>query len=135
MALIVWDDRLQVGNQKIDEQHKALIEAFNRLHSAMKQGKGKEEIGNTLTFLKDYTVEHFGMEESLMKEHSYPKAAKHVDLHQDLVSKVADLSNKYNSGQAVMTMQVMDFLEGWLVEHIQGEDYRLAEYLRSKGLN
>jgi hemerythrin len=28
----------------------------------------------------------------------------------------------------------MDFLEGWLVEHIQGEDYRLAEYLRGKGV-
>ena len=134
MGLITWDQRLATGHSKIDEQHKALIEAFNNLHGAMKQGKGKEAIGTTLVFLKDYTVEHFAMEESLMKQHSYPMSQKHLDLHQDLVCKVADLVDKYQSGQTVMTMQVMDFLEGWLVEHIQGEDYRLAEYLRAKGI-
>ena len=42
---------------------------------------------------------------------------------------------RFNAGQPVMTMQVMDFLEGWLVEHIMAEDYRLAEYLRGKGIH
>jgi methyl-accepting chemotaxis protein/hemerythrin len=134
MGLISWDKRLETGHSKIDEQHKALVQAFNNLHGAMKQGKGKEELGKTLIFLKDYTIQHFQMEEDLMKTHAYPGTSNHLVLHKDLVGKVADVVGKFNAGQPVMTMQVMDFLEGWLVEHIMGEDYRLAEYLRSKGI-
>jgi len=132
MGLITWNKTLETGHPKIDEQHKALVDAFNNLHQAMKQGKGKEVLGKTLDFLKDYTVQHFKMEESLMDASHYPGAAKHKTFHKDLVVKVADLVDKFHNGQAMLTMQVMDFLEGWLVEHIQGEDQRLAEFLRSK---
>jgi hemerythrin-like metal-binding protein len=135
MALIVWNKQLETGNGKIDEQHKALVEAFNKLHTAMKQGKGKDELGNTLNFLANYTVQHFQMEEQLMNAHQYPGSATHKGLHKDLVGKVADLVTKYNAGQAMLTMQVMDFLEGWLIEHIQGEDRRLADHLRTKGIS
>ena len=68
MALISWDARLETKHTKIDEQHKALIQAFNDLHVAMKQGKGKEEVGRTLTFLKDYTVTHFKMGVALLQQ-------------------------------------------------------------------
>lgn len=132
MALIVWDRRLEVGLPKIDEQHRSLVDAFNALHQAMKQGRGKEEVGKTLAFLANYTVDHFAMEEGLMRQHAYPGMAKHQALHQDLVAKVGDLVKKVQAGQAMVTLQVMDFLEGWLVEHIQGEDCQLAAHLRGK---
>jgi len=132
MALIVWDRHLEVGHPKIDAQHRSLVDAFNALHQAMKQGKGKEEVGKTLAFLANYTVEHFAMEEGLMRQYAYPAITKHQTLHQDLVAKVGDLVNKVQAGQAMVTLQVMDFLEGWLVEHIQGEDSQLSAYLRGK---
>ncbi len=132
MALIVWDRHLEVGHPKIDAQHRSLVDAFNALHQAMKQGKGKEEVGKTLAFLANYTSEHFAMEEGLMRQYAYPAMTKHQALHQDLVAKVGDLVNKVQAGQAMVTLQVMDFLEGWLVEHIQGEDCQLSAYLRGK---
>jgi hemerythrin-like metal-binding protein len=135
MGLINWDKRLETGHGKIDEQHQALVVAYNNLHGAMKQGRGKDELGKTLVFLKDYTVQHFQMEEELMKTHAYPGTSRHQDLHRALVGQVADVVTRFNAGQPVMTMQVMDFLEGWLVEHIMAEDYRLAEYLRGKGIH
>ncbi len=135
MGLINWDKRLETGHGKIDEQHQALVVAYNNLHGAMKQGRGKDELGTTLVFLKDYTVQHFQMEEELMKTHAYPGTSRHQDLHRALVGQVADVVTRFNAGQPVMTMQVMDFLEGWLVEHIMAEDYRLAEYLRGKGIH
>ncbi len=131
MALIVWDQKLEVGHPKIDEQHRTLVDAFNALHHAMKQGRGKEEVGKTLDFLAQYTVDHFDMEEGLMRQHAYPGMAKHQALHRDLVTKVGDLVKKVEAGQAMVTLQVMDFLEGWLVEHIQGEDTTLAAHLRN----
>jgi hemerythrin-like metal-binding protein len=127
MALIVWDKRL--------EKHKSLVEIFNRLHGAMKQGKGKDEVEGILVFLKDYTVSHFAMEEQLMKEHSYSGAVKHKEIHADLVRQVAELVGKFQAGTATLTLPVMNFLEDWLVKHIQGEDYRFALELKTKGIS
>jgi len=134
MALIVWDSRLETGHGKIDEQHKSLVEIFNRLHGAMKQGKGKQEVEGILVFLKDYTVTHFAMEEQLMDEHNYSGAQKHKQIHADLVHQVADLVAQFQAGTATLTLPVMNFLEDWLVQHIQGEDYRFALDLKGKGI-
>lgn len=134
MALITWDANLATGHKTIDEQHQALIEAFNCLHAAMKQGKGKDEVGRTLVFLKDYTVEHFRMEEELMQRYAYPASARHKGIHHELVGNVSDLVERFQKGTGSLTLPVMDFLEKWLVDHIQGEDVRLAEHLRSKGV-
>jgi hemerythrin-like metal-binding protein len=134
MALIVWDDRLATGHAKIDEQHKSLVEIFNRLHGAMKQGRGKEEVEGILVILKDYTVTHFAMEEDLMARHDYSGAAQHRKIHADLVHQVADLVARFQEGKSTLTLPVMNFLEDWLVTHIQGEDCRFAAELRTKGI-
>jgi hemerythrin-like metal-binding protein len=135
MALIVWDKRLETGHAKIDEQHQSLVEIFNRLHGAMKQGKGKDEVEGILVFLKDYTVSHFAMEEALMREHHYSGAARHMEIHADLVRQVAELVAKFQAGTSTLTLPVMNFLEDWLVKHIQGEDYRFALELKGKGIH
>ena len=130
MALITWGDRLKVGHPKIDEQHESLVEQVNKLHAAMKQGKGRDEIGGILDFLKDYTVMHFRMEEELMANVRYAGAAKHKGVHDDLVKAVAKLVEDYKKGGNI-TMQVMDFLEDWLTKHILSEDMQLATCLAS----
>ena len=130
MALMLWDKKLETGNAQIDEQHKALVDALNNLHAAMKQGKGKDEVAKILVFLRDYTVSHFKMEEGLMDRSAYPAAASHKKIHADLVSQVADLVDRFEKGTTALTLPVMNFLEDWLTKHIMGEDFRLAEFLR-----
>jgi hemerythrin len=131
MGLIAWNAKLETGNPRIDEQHKALIAAFNDLHGAMKAGKGKEEVGKTLVFLKDYTVTHFKMEEDLMARSAYPALARHKAIHADLLGQVGEHVRKFQEGSA-LTMTVMNFLEDWLMVHIQGEDMKLAAHLKGK---
>jgi len=92
-------------------------------------------VGGILVFLKDYTVTHFAMEEQLMVEHSYSGSAKHKQIHAELVHQVADLVTKFQQGTATLTLPVMNFLEDWLTTHIQGEDYRFALDLKSKGIH
>jgi hemerythrin-like metal-binding protein len=133
MALIAWKPELATGHPKIDEQHQSLIDAFNRLHNAMKLGKGKDELGGTLVFLRDYTVSHFKMEEELMDRSAYPGAPRHKTVHRELVTQVADLVDKFQKGTGALTLPVMDFLEKWLTNHIQGEDMLLADHLRGQG--
>ena len=131
MARIEWNATLTLDHPKIDEQHKALIEAFNHLAEAIASGRGRQEGSKTLLFLTNYTVQHFQMEEDLMEQVRYPDAARHRKLHHDLVVKLSGLMKNYVSGAENLSGSTLDFLEGWLVEHIQGEDCRLAEFLRA----
>ena len=126
MALIVWEQRLETGHAAIDDQHRSLVEILNRLHLAMKQGKGKPELEGILVFLKDYTLNHFAMEEGLMDRHRYSRADRHRELHAGLVAQVAELVVRYQGGTGPLTLEIMNFLEDWLVAHILAEDMALA---------
>jgi hemerythrin-like metal-binding protein len=134
MAYMNWRSTYEVGHSKIDEQHRSLVEAINTLHSAMKQGKGKDEVQRILVFLRDYTVDHFKTEEKLMDAHRYPGTAAHKAIHTDLVKQVATLVDDYQHGKPVITGAVLDFLEGWLSKHIMSEDMALGAFLKTKGI-
>ncbi|WLT30204.1 bacteriohemerythrin [Geothrix sp. PMB-07] len=134
MAYMHWRAELEVGHGQIDREHQSLVEVLNRLHAAMKQGKGREEIEKVLVFLKDYTVGHFRAEEALMMTHAYPEAAAHIAIHADLIRQVKDLIADHQSGKALLTASVLEFLEDWLVKHIMGEDKAFGAFLKSKGI-
>ncbi len=127
MALIVWEQRLETGHAAIDDQHRSLVEILNRLHLAMKQGKGKPELEGILVFLQDYTVSHFAMEEGLMDRHGYSRAGQHRQQHAGLLAQVADLVVRYQGGNGQLTLEIMNFLEDWLVAHIVAEDLPFAQ--------
>ena len=53
---IEWSDTYATGIEQIDNQHKELFKAVDRLLSACNGGKGKEEVGKLMDFLKDYVI-------------------------------------------------------------------------------
>lgn len=132
MSFIQWNQELEVGHAEIDGQHRKLVDAVNTLHEAMKKGKGREELGQTLAFLANYTVTHFATEEKLMAAHGYTGTAQHKRIHTELLSQVGELVAKHQSGEMVLTLKVMDFLQAWLEKHIQGEDLQLAKFLKGR---
>jgi hemerythrin-like metal-binding protein len=133
MTFMDWRSQYETGHARIDEQHQALVARVNQLHEASQRGRGREEVRNTLMFLISYTLEHFKMEEELMDQTGYPQAQRHKELHHGLVVRLSELMQTYVSlGPGALTLSTMDFMAGWLVEHFQGEDCRLAEFLRER---
>lgn len=129
---LVWNKGLETGHARIDQQHKALVESLDQLQLAMARGNDKDEVGRILVFLRDYTISHFQMEEALMAQASYPEASKHQKIHQDLVATVTDLVDRFDKGATGLSAPVLQFLQDWLANHILGEDFRLAAFLRSQ---
>jgi hemerythrin len=76
-----WTQDLAVGVDQIDRQHQELFARTNGLLSAMAQGKGREEVGKTVSFLESYVGTHFRDEEKLMASHSVPNPEVHKGLH------------------------------------------------------
>lgn len=135
MALMEWSPAFSVKVKKYDDQHKKLVDLINQLHDAMKAGQGTAVLGTVLQSLISYTSSHFADEEKLMQAHAYPDYARHKAAHEALVKKVLDLQQKFQTGNAMVTMNVLSFLKEWLVTHIQGEDKKYGIFFNGKGIS
>jgi methyl-accepting chemotaxis protein/hemerythrin len=133
-GIMQWADDLSVNIREIDEQHLRLIDLINKLHNAMRTGKGKQATVKVLEELKDYTVFHFSTEEAMFEEHSYSGMINHVATHKSFVNKVIEFEEKILSGKAAVTMEVMNFLKDWLVKHIKGVDRKYSGFFNDRGV-
>lgn len=127
--LIEWSDDLSIGIPEIDEQHKVLVELLNNLHSAIVHRKAKDEIGETLDHLIEYTRVHFATEESVMNLFKYPEFEEHRKEHQKLIDEVADLKQRYDAGTQNLTMELLHFLKTWLQNHIIYSDKKAGDFI------
>ncbi len=135
MALVEWNDSLSVGIHVIDEEHKKLVSMLNELYDGMRAGKGKETLGGILDRLVAYTAAHFKHEEAFFEQTNYPEGETHKKQHEDLTAQVLDIQKRFKTGAAgVLSLEVMNFLRKWLVEHIQGSDQKYTQHLVSNGI-
>lgn len=134
MAFLNWNDNLNIGIIQIDAQHKNLVNMLNQLYEAMSTGKGKEVIGKIVKEMAGYAVTHFGTEEKLMQQYSYPEFAHHKNEHELFVKKVQEFNNEIQKGNIIIVSNVANFLKEWLVKHIQGTDKKYGPFLKEKGV-
>jgi hemerythrin len=135
MPLMQWNPKLSVGVAQFDTEHQKLIAMVNELFDGIEAGKGKDTLGHVLDGLISYTKTHFANEERFMEQHKFPGLAAHKVEHQNLAGQVVAVQAKYKAGaSAVLTLEVMAFLKGWLLKHIQGTDKEYGPYLNAKGI-
>lgn len=134
MPFITWNDKYSVGIKEIDSQHQRLVEILNELHEAMKAGKSKDIIDDTIKKLVDYTVYHFTLEENYMMKYSYPGFLKHKGTHQEFVDKMRQYQDEIKDGKTPVTIELIGYLRDWVLKHVQGMDKEYAPFLNSKGL-
>ncbi len=132
MPLIVWDSSYSVHLEEMDRQHRKLIAIINQLDEAVKQGRGREEIGQVLNELAAYTRYHFTDEETLMTQHDYSEREDHIKAHHVFMQKIQDCHTQYLYGKAHVATEVLDFLANWLVGHIQGSDREYGARIAGK---
>lgn len=135
MSLVKWNTNYSVEHTAMDSQHQRLFDLINKLHEAMGQGKGRETLPEIFESMLQYTKVHFTAEEALLKKHNYPNFEAHKKLHDDLIAKLTQLQKQFLSGDFSVSMQTRDFLQGWLVEHIKGNDLKYGAYLKERGLS
>lgn len=134
MPLIEWNESLSVGIAEFDNQHKELVRMLNELFDAMKVGKGNDVLRPILEKLSAYVVTHFNAEEKKLAQVGYPLYATHKQEHAALTTKLNDFKQKFTIGQAGLSVQLMNFLKDWLINHIKGTDMKYKEFLNSKGV-
>lgn len=133
-SFIQWSDVFSVNIKLIDEQHKQLFRIINDLHSAWKENRPSEAIGNIFSGLVEYTDKHFKQEEELFDRYGYPETPSHMEAHRALVGKAVEIKDKFAKGQLKVDAEVMNFLKNWLNNHILRVDKKYSAFLNGKGV-
>jgi hemerythrin len=132
--MIEWTRDLAVGLPIIDEQHQELYRRIDQLLVACSQGKGKETVGQTLQFLSDYVVTHFGNEETYMIKHGYPEYARHKAAHTQFIKSLQQLQEAFDREGAglALVIKTNQIVVAWLNNHIRKVDTKLGGFLAGK---
>jgi hemerythrin len=134
MALIQWNGGLNVGVIEIDKQHQKLVGMINDLNDAMKQGKGKDILGEIINGLANYTVTHFRIEEKYFDQFGYPDTNNHKKEHLNFTKKVTEFKDRFDKGKIGLSIEIMNFLSNWLQNHIKRVDKKYGPFFNEKGL-
>lgn len=131
MSLMAWNDSFATHVGDVDAHHKKLIDFINNIYRGIMLEKGKEVVDKTLDELVDFTVMHFGYEESLFDKYGYEDSVSHKAKHKALLAQVGDYVGKYKAGENV-SHELLSFLKNWLMKHIMGVDQKYVGFLKSK---
>ena len=126
-----WNESLATGIPIVDEQHQSL---FKQVDDLLDRSKA-DRVEQTLTFLGEYVVKHFGTEEMMQKASKYPKALAHKKMHEDFVAAFGDLKKEYEASGADMLiiLKITKIAVDWLNQHIRGEDQDFGEFFKTAG--
>jgi hemerythrin len=131
-SMFEWKTEYAMNIGSIDSQHQMLFAIGGELYAAMSAGKGRSVLSGILDRLVKYTVLHFTHEECLMRLHQYPNFASHKAEHDKLTRQVVELQTEFDAGRAAMALEVLQFVQEWLEEHIKGSDFAYAQCLKAQ---
>jgi hemerythrin-like metal-binding protein len=128
----VWDSSIATEVPLIDQRHKRLFEAINRLVDACAQGIGRAELKKSLDFLMDYTVKHFDEEEKIQREYNYPDYPAHRKVHEAFKENVRSLSRDLiaKGVSEELIQRVKTEAGDWLLKHITIMDLKLGKFIK-----
>jgi len=130
---IFWDPSYSVEVKELDEQHQEFIKILNNFYNSLYQEESREELGESLNRLIDYAENHFATEEKYFDLYGYELAEEHKNEHRKFKAKVLDFKNRFQAGEEV-TLELVDFLEDWLIDHLGNQDKKYIECFHQHGL-
>ena len=113
-----WRETMSVGIKEIDDQHKQLLNTISDLNEAIIKRGVEKDLTDTFYRLFEYINIHFATEEKYFDEFHYPDAKTHKAAHEFFTKSVTEMSKKINTDIHELSLELVAFLEFWLVGHV-----------------
>jgi len=131
---ITWGPGLETGIPNIDEQHRVLVDMCNEAHELLQVEATPESLKRIVRDLMSYALYHFEAEEELAITCGYQASQPeqntvHRLQHRAFANAVAEMQLESARGNSISVPELFEFLRSWLVQHIQGTDMQLAQYI------
>jgi|GEM_PF-869487 len=121
-----WTQDMSVGVAILDEDHQILIQYLNDLIDAC-DDDNRGAVDSIFSGLVDYTEYHFKLEEQIMDVCGYRDLDAHKNRHVVLCDQLEKIRSQFLVNFDEETkMQVTEFLQLWLKEHILHSDMDYA---------
>lgn len=133
MQIYKWTEDLKTNNQRIDADHKLIIEKAQELSDAMSTGKGQTHVVETTKFLQNYVKKHFHEEEMMQRSSNYPNYEIHKKNHTYFISEIDQLADKIiaNPNSTVNILELNKLISGWFFNHIKKLDVDVAKHINN----
>lgn len=129
--------KFHTGIKEIDDEHRRLFDIIREtnalIHNDLLHDK-YDEIIHLLSELREYTKIHFEDEEAYMKKIGFPQLDEQIRAHATFVDKLItidlDTLDEIDDHQQEYLLELIDFLAGWLVNHILKMDTKIGVFER-----
>ncbi len=122
----------KTGHTVIDMQHARILDWFEKLHAIPANRRFGPYAKAVLDDLQGYVIEHFELEERVMRECEFPGYERHLHLHQQLCQQVEQFVVDYDASKTLTQDQITVFLQDWVIRHINEEDAKFSSYLEEQ---
>ena len=69
-----------------------------------------------------------------MEKAGYKDIEEHKKQHVAFVEKITKTYDDYKNGKLIMSIDICNFLQDWLIHHIQGTDQKYSQIMVDSGL-
>lgn len=131
---LTWRDGWSLDIENFDNDHKVLVVLLNQLALASLAANDTTcpEIKCHIELydkLLAHIQQHFEREESFMLEVNFPDYAEHKAEHQMQLASFAALRRSLlKRSTGCLSVDELDGVKAWFLDHVAGEDRRYAEY-------
>jgi two-component system, NtrC family, sensor kinase len=134
MTIFIWSDKFNVGVEKVDRQHKKLVDIINQLNECLTIGGNSRDLIGILNDLIEYSQYHFDSEENFMQQIHYDadKFEAHKIEHRKFLQEMKSVQTECRHDSEQVTDELLDFLVNWLANHILVDDMEFASQVASR---
>lgn len=120
----------KLGIPEIDREHEKLLCLLSRFEALAAKSED-EDMEDLLATVKSFLDEHFANEEAIMRNSGYPYLPEHQTLHEDMRLHLHCLTTIARSGIEKPAAHGVTIVRGWIEEHVNSADRRLADFLHA----
>ena len=131
MRLFKWDKMHAVFMPEIDAEHKNIFRLADELSQAV---AGRAPIDQARAILRELIAsgeDHFAREERLMRATNYPGSAWHKRQHDTVRKRLKEFAPRIEAGERRAAAELLEFLSGWLRDHVRLADCMMAAHVRN----
>ncbi|MDH3231628.1 MAG: hemerythrin family protein [Alphaproteobacteria bacterium] len=126
MSLATLKYGFRTGNDRLDCQHRKLIEAMEELCDSFDSAVSTDAVSDCFDALYAQVSAHFALEERLMRERRHASCDAHKADHERLLEQIRHMIEAYEEGKcADCGTSLRACLDTWLSDHVRNADAAL----------
>ena len=116
--------------QRLEAEHEVQFGLFGALADAIAEGRDRDQVGELLDQLVEYTSVHFMSEQLVMRLYAYPAYQAHLEEHDALMEQLENLRSRFRQGGDQDLSAMVESLRQWLRRHMTNHDRPWDRFLR-----